>query len=145
MSDRSPGPIYIPNPVNSSSSTSSNSTLPPPRFQPGSTGGIRESMQKDPLLKLIPSKRTQIEPSQLPPLPSFSSEPPPPPSKRYRQRVYSVRALPVTQKWEDELDLWANQEIEILAETDKELATQEVQLVFGSAGKQAMEGIRNTL
>jgi len=41
--------------------------------------------------------------------------------------------------------LWANQEIEILAETDKELATQEVQLVFGSAGKQAMEGIRNTL
>jgi len=102
-------------------------------------------MQKDPLLKLIPSKRTQIEPSQLPPLPSFSSEPPPPPSKRYRQRVYSVRALPVTQKWEDELDLWANQEIEILAETDKELATQEVQLVFGSAGKQAMEGIRNTL
>jgi len=101
-------------------------------------------MQKDPLLKLIPSKRTQIEPSQLPPLPSTSSEPPPP-SKRYRQRVYSVGALPVTQKWEDELDLWANQEIEILAETDKELATQEVQLVFGSAGKQAMEGIRNTL
>lgn len=98
-------------------------------------------MQKDPLLKLIPAKR--ILDSQLPPLPSTSTNPPL--SKRPRQRDYSVGALPVTQKWEDELDLWANQEIEILGETDKDLAKQELQLVFGSAGKQAMDGIRNTL
>ncbi|GAA5949635.1 hypothetical protein JCM3765_002735 [Sporobolomyces pararoseus] len=96
--------------MRSNTTSSINTSLPPPRFNPGSESTIRESLQNDPVLKLIPMKRAR---------------------SREKSRAYRIIDGPVTENWESEFEVWAQQEISILAGEDAGLAAAETSLVFG--------------
>ncbi|GAA5988548.1 hypothetical protein JCM5350_004449 [Sporobolomyces pararoseus] len=105
-------------------SSSINTSLPPPRFNPGSDSTIRETLQNDPVLKLIPMKRAR---------------------SREKSRAYRIADGPVTENWESEFEVWAQQEIDILAEVDKGLAATESSRVFGIEMEPSVKTARQLL